>query len=254
MQTQILDSDIIRLYQGEQKSARDTALELGANLKYVQRRVVKLGIGRGKAEAQALALKEGRAKHPTKGKALSDSAKKKIGQKVSDRFANLSPDEKQEIVEKSRERWNNRSDAEKRIMKDRAGKGYAKTSRNGSKIENDIADHLRTKHVVNQRVKGLIMNENLEVDIHLPQYNLIIEVDGPTHFLPIWGDNNLQRHIRADAEKSGLLLRNGYSLLRVKCYAKKVSNTKLERFIKELDVVLEEIIQGKSKSIEMEIR
>lgn len=251
---QILDSDIIRLYVKEKKSARDVAAELGANVKWIQRRIKKLGIGRNKSEAQALALEEGRSIHPTKDKGLSDEAKKKIGRKVSDRFARLTPEEREKLVEKSRENWNNRSDSLKRIMKDKAAKGYAKTSRNGSKIENDIANFLKTKYVVNRHVKGLIMNHDLEVDIHLPQYNLVIEVDGPTHFLPIWGEENLKRHIRADLEKSGLLTSNGFNLLRIKCYAKRVSQSKLEDFLEKLDQVLTEIIKGISKFKEMEIR
>ena len=64
--------------------------------------------------------------------------------------------------------------------------------------------------------KGLVPNDKLEVDIFLPTLKLAIEIDGPAHFLPIWGEESLQKHIRADAEKAGLLIARGYAILRVK--------------------------------------
>ena len=54
------------------------------------------------------------------------------------------------------------------------------------------------------------------VDIYIPDMKLAIEIDGPAHFLPIWGEESLQKHIRADAEKAGLLIARGYAILRVK--------------------------------------
>ena len=44
----------------------------------------------------------------------------------------------------------------------------------------------------------------------------IIEVDGPSHFLPIWGEDKLQKQINADLRKSGTLLSKGYVVIRVK--------------------------------------
>ena len=64
--------------------------------------------------------------------------------------------------------------------------------------------------------RGLVPNDKLEVDIFLPTLKLAIEIDGPAHFLPIWGEESLQKHIRADAEKAGLLIARGYAILRVK--------------------------------------
>ena len=74
----------------------------------------------------------------------------------------------------------------------------------------------------------MIPNENLEVDLFLPKLSTAIEIDGPAHFLPIWGEKNLQRHIRSDAHKSGLLLRAGFVIIRVKHVTKNVSG-KLKR-------------------------
>ena len=53
--------------------------------------------------------------------------------------------------------------------------------------------------------------------------DVAIEVDGPSHFYPIWGYDNLQKHITADAKKSGLLLGAGLTVIRVANKAKTVS-------------------------------
>ena len=64
--------------------------------------------------------------------------------------------------------------------------------------------------------RGLVSNEKLEVDLFIPSIKTAIEIDGPAHFLPIWGEENLQKHIRADAQKAGLLINRGFVVLRVK--------------------------------------
>jgi hypothetical protein len=51
----------------------------------------------------------------------------------------------------------------------------------------------------------------------------VIEVDGPTHSLPIFGEEQLARTIASDLKKNGLLHDAGYGLLRVKQLAKNMS-------------------------------
>jgi hypothetical protein len=41
-------------------------------------------------------------------------------------------------------------------------------------------------------------------------------VDGPSHFLPVWGEETLQRNIKYDNKKSGLILGKGLVLIRIK--------------------------------------
>ena len=71
--------------------------------------------------------------------------------------------------------------------------------------------------------RGLLINDKLEVDIFLPVLKTAIEIDGPAHFLPIWGETNLNRHIRSDAQKSGLLINRGFVIIRVKNLIKNLS-------------------------------
>ena len=64
--------------------------------------------------------------------------------------------------------------------------------------------------------RGLIPVEKLEIDLYIPSLKTIIEVDGPSHFLPIWGDEKLQKQINADLRKNGSLLSKGFVVIRVK--------------------------------------
>ena len=70
-------------------------------------------------------------------------------------------------------------------------------------------------YVIEYHRKGIIPNANLEVDIYIPDFATAIEIDGPSHFLPIWGDEALRKTIKSDNEKNGLLRYHGIMVLRV---------------------------------------
>jgi len=50
----------------------------------------------------------------------------------------------------------------------------------------------------------------------IPSINVAIEVDGPSHFAPVWGDDSLKRNVKYDQKKSGLILGKGLVLIRIK--------------------------------------
>ena len=52
--------------------------------------------------------------------------------------------------------------------------------------------------------------------MYIPSLKTIIEIDGPSHFLPIWGEEKLQKQIKADDQKTGLILSKGFVIIRVK--------------------------------------
>ena len=68
-----------------------------------------------------------------------------------------------------------------------------------------------------------------------------IEIDGPAHFLPIWGETNLQRHIRADAQKAGLLINRGFAIIRVKNLIKNLSAKNMRDVLNSIIVELKKI-------------
>ena len=62
----------------------------------------------------------------------------------------------------------------------------------------------------------------MEMDLLLPEIPLAIEVDGITHWRPIYGDTPEEKEEKllkkqdADARKNGLLFDAGYKVLRIK--------------------------------------
>ena len=45
--------------------------------------------------------------------------------------------------------------------------------------------------------------------------NLAIEVDGPSHWAPVWGEDSLNRNKKYDSKKEGLILGKGWNLIRI---------------------------------------
>jgi very-short-patch-repair endonuclease len=86
----------------------------------------------------------------------------------------------------------------------------------GSKLEKFFEKKLIEAGFRVQLHKLLIPSENLEIDLYIPGLQTIIEVDGPSHFLPIWGQDKLDKQINADLRKTGTLLTKGYVVIRVK--------------------------------------
>ena len=89
--------------------------------------------------------------------------------------------------------------------------------------------------------KGIIPNENLEIDLYLPEIGTIIEVDGPSHFLPIWGPEKLHKQIKADSHKTGLILSKGFVIIRVKSFGNFVSLSGKEKLLTTLGNQLKQI-------------
>jgi very-short-patch-repair endonuclease len=87
----------------------------------------------------------------------------------------------------------------------------------GSKLEKFLYEEItKAGFSVQYHKKHLIQNHDMELDMYVPSIKTIIEVDGPSHFLPIWGEEKLQKQIKADTQKSGLILSKGMVIIRIK--------------------------------------
>ena len=73
--------------------------------------------------------------------------------------------------------------------------------------------------------KKNLVEGNFEIDLFLPELNTIIEIDGPQHFLPIFGEDRLKEVIKFDAIKNGLLISKGYCVIRVRYLCKHISQS-----------------------------
>jgi very-short-patch-repair endonuclease len=161
-------------------------------------------------------LKSGRREHPTKGKVRTLAEKVKISSGLSSYWEEMSEVERDRRSEQARDRWNAMTEKQKESMKQKRVQAIQKSAREGSKLEKFLEGRLNDSGYSVRMHQVIIPAENLEIDLYIPDLKTIIEVDGPSHFLPIWGEDKLQKQINADLRKSGALLSKGYAVIRVK--------------------------------------
>ena len=234
---------LIEQYVQRKRSFADIAAEFGTYPNKIRREAIRFGIQpRDKSKAQKNALKSGRHKHPTKGQERSPETKIKISNKVAESWQNISDKEYNKRIKQAQKRWKKMSKDEKKALQKSAGDAVRKAGKEGSKMEKFLLETLRNSgYVVQFHRKGLVPNEKLEVDLFLPELRTAIEIDGPAHFFPIWGEESLARHLKADAQKTGLLITRGFAILRVKHLTKHVSTKHMRDLSNNIMVQLEQI-------------
>lgn len=246
---------IISQYVDEKMSVYEIAEENKTYGQKIRRLLKKNGVQlRDKSEAQAEALKRGRTEHPTAGKGHTEAAKIKISERTSESWKNLDEATYNARVKKMQEKWESIPVSVREEMRRKAGEAVREAAKDGSKMEIFINETL-TKHgfvsIFHKEFK--VPGHDFEVDIYLPEVNIAIEIDGPSHFFPIWGEEKLLKHIKADEDKNALLLKSGIKVLRIKNIASSFTE-KVKR--DTANGVLEGIKRfqtGSEKFIELEI-
>lgn len=209
---------LLELYEKEKKSFKDIADLLQTYANKVRRDAIKYKINiRDKSEAQKNALDSGKIKHPTKGKQRDESTKFKIGKSVMDSWEKLSESELNTRKQKAKNNWENMNDDDKQNILQKANAAVRKSSKEGSKLEKFILHNLiQNNYKVIFHQEQTLANTKLQIDMVIPSINVAIEVDGPSHFLPVWGDDALQRNQKYDKKKEGLIIGKGLTLIRIK--------------------------------------
>jgi len=249
---------VIKQYRSN-KSTYEIAKDLGTYPNKIRRILIKNGEEvRDKSKAQTVALQTGRHKHPTKGKKRTDEEKIKISDGMALHWETMDEEERNHRISLAKRQWEEMSDVERDNLRRSAAQAVRLASREGSKSEKFLREGLTDAgYDVIFHKKGLIPNQNLEIDLFIPELKTAVEVDGPAHFFPIWGEANLNHHIKADAEKNGLLLAMGYVVIRVKHLTKNISNKTQRNLLAAVSEQLTQIrdeFPGKSKRfIELEI-
>jgi very-short-patch-repair endonuclease len=233
------------VYQYEKlgNSFQEIAKELGTYSNKVRRDAIKLNIKiRDKSTAQKTALSTGRSKHPTAGKERSDEVKSKIGHGVMNSWADLEEQELKKRKDKAKANWNNLSDDVKENMLKQANNAVRNASKTGSKLEKFLLRELLNAGMnVDFHKEHSLLNTKLQIDIFLPKYSIAIEVDGPSHFEPVWGEDVLKRNKKYDNKKTGLILGKGLFLIRIK-QSKDFSTAKAQVIFNELYATINKII------------
>lgn len=229
-------------YEDGLNSFAEIAKAHGTYPNKIRRDAIKLKIKiRDKSEAQKTALKVGRHKHPTKGTQRSESTKQKIGEGLLNAWDNISESELDNRRKKARDNWNKLSDDDKANIIHKANLAVRKSSDEGSKLEKFLlAELLNDGFRVDFHKEQFLVTTKLQIDLFLPTMNVAIEVDGPSHFEPIWGEDTLKKNIKYDNKKSGLITGKGLVLIRIK-QNKDFSNARAALIYQKLKIELDKI-------------
>jgi very-short-patch-repair endonuclease len=82
-----------------------------------------------------------------------------------------------------------------------------------NKTERKVADFLKEINI--KFKKEFKIDSNKRYDFYLPDFNLIIEIDGNQHFKQISNWNRYEHTIENDIQKMKIAIENGYSILRI---------------------------------------
>lgn len=252
------EKQILEMYN-DGKSTYQIAKELNTYPNKIRRILMKNGVElKTRSEAQKNAIDKGVSGIPTKGKKRTKDEKIKISQGMKKMWENMDEEMYSQYVERARLHMVNMSDTERQKMLESAIKGIQIAGKEGSKLEKFVFSELtKMGYVVEFHKKNLIVNQNLEIDLYVPACKTIIEIDGPSHFLPIWGEEKLQKQIRADSAKNGLILSKGFIVFRIKTMTDRVSLASQQTLTKILKETLSSISDNfpdkKERYIEVEI-
>lgn len=228
-------------YVDKERSIYDIAESEKTYPNKIRRELIDFGFSlRTKSEAQRIAIRKGRHKHPTKGNARPDEVKAKISESMAEAWGAMSTEERERRAEFGRTQWEAMSDAQKVAFRETGARANRLASIEGSKLEKFLMHELSVRgYVVHFHHQGLLPDLSTPVDLFLPRLNVVIEVDGPSHFLPIWGEENLERHVAADSKQSEDLLNAGFTLIRVKHLVKTISGIQKRSLLNDVLNALE---------------
>ena len=130
---------------------------------------------------------------------------------------NLTDSELENRRKIAKNNWDNMSDEQKEYIRQQANIAVRTSSKEGSKLEKFLLEKLlKDGYKVDFHKEQTLTNTKLQIDLFLPKLNVAIEVDGPSHFLPVWGEDVLDKNIKYDNKKTGLILGKGLVLIRIK--------------------------------------
>jgi hypothetical protein len=198
---------------------------------------------RSKSQSQKLVLANGRAKHPTEGKIRDAATRARIGDGISKAYHN-DPNAFVVRSKNSKERWDKLSTDEKLELRSKAYKAIRRSADFGSKVERFLLKELKKLGFnVVFHSNTLIPNQNIQIDIFLPEIQTVIEVDGKSHFEPVWGDERFEKTKQADQEKNGLVTM-WYNMIRLEASANKITGAYCRKVLDRLISVIDEKIKG----------
>lgn len=241
------------MYVKEKLSFSSIASQLNTYANKIRRDALKYKIPiRDKSQAQSNALKTGAHKHPTKGTHRTENTKSKIGKSVMEAWDNIDEKELARRKRNSKKIWNSLSNDEKQNRLNLANQAVRNSSKTGSKLEHYFLERLiKDGYKVDFHKEQILSNTKLQIDLFLPTMNIALEVDGPSHFLPVWGDEVLAKNQKYDKKKTGLIIGKGLKLIRIK-QTHDFSKSRASILYNKVLKAIKKIDDSKIKSIEVE--
>lgn len=229
-------------YELKKHSFNDIAEKYETYSNKIRRDAIKFKIKiRDKSQAQKNALQSGRTEHPTAGKERSQEVKNKIGMGVLQSWEELDDKTIKKRKDKARKNWESLSDDAKANILKQANDAVREASKKGSKLELFLFDQLLSDgYRVDFHKEQTLLNTKLQIDLFLPTLNVAIEVDGPSHFAPVWGADTLKRNKGYDNKKTGLILGKGMVLIRIR-QLKDFSRSRAQLLYNNLKIELDKI-------------
>lgn len=223
-------------YHTNDLSLRQIAQKYNKSVATIYRTMKKLGVTiKDKSEAQTLALKSGRHKHPTLGTKRSEATKRSISNKLGDYWDNISDSDLASRTQKAQENWNNMTEEQKINLRKKSAKAIRQAADTGSKIEKFLLTQLTSNgYNVEFHAERLVRQDKLQVDLLITNPLIAIEINGPSHYKPIWGKKNLLKTQQRDSKKMGMLMELGFYVLKVKYLCKNLSQRKQNLILKNV--------------------
>lgn len=224
----------------------------------IRRILVSEGVElRDKSSAQKKALETGRIKHPTKGTKRSYETRSKISQSNVKAWQDMSESERERRRQIAQDHWAAKSPEEILELQRLAGAALSEAGKQGSKAERFLYEHLTGQGYNITMHDSSIVGGAFECDLVIHDKLIAIEVDGPQHFEPVFGEEHLRNYVKNDAAKNGALISKGYTVIRVKYMAKNstlaVLNRLLEVVTEQIDKVENGSLPTDQKLIEVEL-
>lgn len=246
---------LLEEYGRKERSTYDIAKELDVYPNRVRRALIHHKIQlRNRGEAQKAALESGRHVHPTEGRKRTEQERTSISEGMARVWKEMSDNERNRRVVLARNGWEAMSAETREQLRNLANEAMRLTASEGSQLERHLLSGLLAAgYQVQAHAEFVVLDETMHVDILLKDEKVAIEVDGPSHFMPIWGEETLARTMRADTRKTGLLIQAGFVVLRVKSMGKTVSEYTKRHALEQVLAVLKSLPLER-RLVELEIK
>ena len=163
----------------------------------------------------------------TRGRSRSEAFKASRSEAMKKFWADMSPEEKAR---------------RKAVMNEK----FRDASKNGSRVEKEIVKEF-LKHNIVVELHPLV--KDLEVDLFLPQYRVVIEVDGPSHHMVLFSEEALEKTRNSDDKKNRLIASYGFQVIRTRFFRNRISIGAIREFVRKVKDNLPTLIKRTSKEV-----